>query len=189
MTLILTFASPFYVLQVSDRLVTVSGKEFDAVANKNVIYLARDADATIGYTGRAFVDRVPTDQWIAEKLGGSRAEGERPRKPAIRFTVGPIPKWPKLAQPYTGSGRSWISRFRDLLLQGRIPWFSRAGVSAAVSMFDRFSAGWITCHSRARSERANWTDFGKTNKAQMARHRFVFRCARPATYPLQSSMN
>lgn len=73
MTLHLTRVSNRYTLQVSDRL--VSGGVQDQLANKNLIYWARGAIVTIGYTGLAYElslsDRnVPTDEWIAEKLRG-----------------------------------------------------------------------------------------------------------------------
>ena len=95
MNLILTFASAFYVMHVGDRLVTVTAKEFDPVANKNVIYLERDAVATIGYTGRAYVDQIPTDQWLAEKLA---ARGPKANTQGDQADCRPIPKWPKLAK-------------------------------------------------------------------------------------------
>jgi len=68
MTLILTRASKNYVLQVTDRLVTRGRKPFDTLANKNVLYCARNAIVAMGYTGPAYLDGMPTDQWIVEKL-------------------------------------------------------------------------------------------------------------------------
>ncbi len=58
---------------VSDRL--VSGGMSDPLANKNLIYLARDAVVAIGYAGKAYGlnssnRNMPTDEWIAEKLWG-----------------------------------------------------------------------------------------------------------------------
>jgi len=58
-----------FVLLVEDRLVTdPTGREFDALANKNIIYLARDAIVCMGYTGPAFIGKLPTDSWIVWKL-------------------------------------------------------------------------------------------------------------------------
>ena len=70
MTLNLTLLTTTYVMQVSDRRLTdlLSGGEFDAVANKNVVYLARDGIFTICYSGPAYLEGVPTDTWIACKL-------------------------------------------------------------------------------------------------------------------------
>src|ERR1043166_9325928 len=73
MTLHLTEVSSLYTLQVSDRL--ISGRLTDPLANKNVIYWARDAIVTVGYSGLAYdLDptnpSVPTDEWIASKLLG-----------------------------------------------------------------------------------------------------------------------
>ncbi|MCL5006486.1 MAG: hypothetical protein M1404_08110 [Acidobacteria bacterium] len=71
MTLILNRASAYYVLQVTDRLVTRrTGEAFDHFANKNVLYICKDAAVAIGYTGAAYIDDLPTDVWIAERLTG-----------------------------------------------------------------------------------------------------------------------
>jgi hypothetical protein len=74
MTQILTAACPHYVIQVSDRLLTkacgTDVREFDPIANKTVVFRARDAIVTIGYSGIAFVGSMPTDDWIAQTLWG-----------------------------------------------------------------------------------------------------------------------
>ncbi len=70
MTSILTLVSPAYVVQVSDRRVTLQGgsKEHDPVANKTVVYGARNAIATLGCSGIAYVENIPTDEWIVRAL-------------------------------------------------------------------------------------------------------------------------
>ena len=77
MTLILSYVDRSHVLQVSDRLVSQkwtypSGRSIytahEPFANKAVVYVARDAIATISYTGVAYLDGKNTDQWIAETL-------------------------------------------------------------------------------------------------------------------------
>jgi hypothetical protein len=71
MTLILTFVSPWYVLQMSDRLIsaaTGSGTRSDPLGNKTVIYRASDGILTVGYTGTASIRGLTTDQWITEAL-------------------------------------------------------------------------------------------------------------------------
>jgi hypothetical protein len=78
MTLILTEASIRYVLQVSDRLLTQGRRHFDPVSNKTIVYLCRDALVSIAYSGHAYLDETPTDQWIAELLTGERFEGSHP---------------------------------------------------------------------------------------------------------------
>jgi hypothetical protein len=83
MTLILAQASRRFALEVSKRLVSRGGKAFDAAANKNVIFIAKDAVVAFGYTGRAYSEGVPTDQWIAEVLIGVRFERGR-KPPAVR---------------------------------------------------------------------------------------------------------
>ena len=82
MTLVLTLLTARYVLQVSDRLVTetASCRPFDPLANKNVIYHARDAIVSIGYSGLAYLEGVPTDQWIAQKLRGEDSFFQSPKR-------------------------------------------------------------------------------------------------------------
>ncbi|UVK39914.1 hypothetical protein LHFGNBLO_001329 [Mesorhizobium sp. AR10] len=70
MTLILTVLSPSLVVQVSDRMVTSSGRTFHAAANKAVVFPARDGFLSFGYTGNALFGGKPTDEWIAEQLWG-----------------------------------------------------------------------------------------------------------------------
>lgn len=70
MTLVLTGTASSAVCQVTDRLVTrkITGEGFDALANKNVVFLARDGLVTLGYTGLAYLEGEPTDRWFARKL-------------------------------------------------------------------------------------------------------------------------
>lgn len=66
--------------------------KFDALANKNVVYWARDAIVCMGYTGPAFVGNLPTDSWIVEKLTGlnvSQSFGVR---------TGSLPQWLDIGQ-------------------------------------------------------------------------------------------
>ena len=76
MTLVLTLVTTRYVMQVADRLVTTDGKKFDPASNKSLIYLAKNAIVTIGYSGLAYLDGIPTDEWIAQTLWGK----ELPRR-------------------------------------------------------------------------------------------------------------
>jgi hypothetical protein len=120
-TLHLTLTSGLGVLQVSDRLVSVNTKRgiepFDRTANKTVIYFARDAYLTIGYTGLAYLEDRPTDQWIAEKLIGEEVESRRGPSGGIpqQFIAGPMPAWSDI-----GLARR---RLRDALIAatGRLP--------------------------------------------------------------------
>jgi hypothetical protein len=72
MTLIITVASPLFIIQVGDRLLTraIAGKteEFDANSNKSLIYEASNGLLAISYCGKAFIDGKPTDEWIAMQL-------------------------------------------------------------------------------------------------------------------------
>lgn len=92
MTLIHTEITTRWVLQVSDRLLTVSKagqiEQFDTRSNKTVVFHATDGIATLSYTGLAFLEGTPTDSWIASKLNGT----EHPFDPrrvefSIRFGI------------------------------------------------------------------------------------------------------
>jgi hypothetical protein len=75
-TIILSLVTAHYVLQASDRLLTVEKAEnryepWDPASNKSVIVLARDGLISMGYSGPAFISSVPVDGWIAEVLAGA----------------------------------------------------------------------------------------------------------------------
>lgn len=76
MTQIISLGTPRYVVQVSDRLVSKRKSEklqpHDPRFNKHVLFGARDAIVTIGFTGLAYLANVPTDQWIAAMLAGEQ---------------------------------------------------------------------------------------------------------------------
>jgi hypothetical protein len=85
MTLHLTLATAQYVLQVSDRLTSLDpGKRpWDPLANKNVVYAARDGLISIGYTGVAYIRGLPTDTWIAQTLRGDSLAPEGGRHATV----------------------------------------------------------------------------------------------------------
>ena len=93
MTLVISFATPAYLVQVSDRLVTQRfhnrTQNFDTYSNKAVLYGARDAFAAFGYSGPAYMEGRTTDRWIAELLHGGSAfsTGE-----AVGIKFGPAPQ-------------------------------------------------------------------------------------------------
>ncbi len=75
MTLVLSVATPAFSLQVSDRLVSKGGEPHDPLANKNVVLRATDGLLVFGYTGLAFLDGLPTDTWIADRVSGGACAG------------------------------------------------------------------------------------------------------------------
>ena len=93
MTLVMSFATPAYVVQVSDRLVTQRSRhrtqDFDTYSNKAVLYGARDAFAALGYSGPAYIEGLNTDRWIAELLHGGSAF---PPGETIGIKFGPAPQ-------------------------------------------------------------------------------------------------
>lgn len=74
MTLILRARAPGFVIQASDRMVSLRRgtalEQYDAASNKSLIYYAEDGILTLAYTGLAYIARKTTDQWIAETMCG-----------------------------------------------------------------------------------------------------------------------
>jgi len=73
-TVVLSLVSDAFALQVSDRLLTDANtrKPLDPLANKSIVFFARNAVVAVAYTGAAYVRGQPTDEWIAEKLLGGQ---------------------------------------------------------------------------------------------------------------------
>jgi hypothetical protein len=74
-TLVLTAACPGFVVQVADRRLTLSNRPsaapYDEFANKTVVYRPTDGVVTMGYSGLAYIDGLPTDEWLVQVLTGS----------------------------------------------------------------------------------------------------------------------
>jgi hypothetical protein len=83
MTLVLSLVTRWRAFHVSDRLLTQKAgdlanpdyKEFDAFSNKTVILRTPDALTVCGYSGRAYIDNMPTDSWIAQSFMGTSLGG------------------------------------------------------------------------------------------------------------------
>lgn len=120
MTLHMTFVCGRYVLQLSDRLVSVATRfgiePFERTANKTVVYFARDAYVSIGYTGLAYLKDRTTDQWIAETLIGEEVESRRGPSGGIsqRMIAGPMPPWFDIGTARQVLRRELIAVTRDL---------------------------------------------------------------------------
>lgn len=104
MSLVLTAACPAFTVQVSDRLISTEDRRpnlainrpakrspFDALSNKSIVYRARDAIVSMGYVGSAYLERKPTDEWIAERLWGEPLTVRTPDG-RIPICVGPAPR-------------------------------------------------------------------------------------------------
>jgi hypothetical protein len=78
MTLVLSLACPEYVVHVSDRLLTMKNGSaaFDPIANKCIVYRAKNAYVSIGFAGIAYIDNKPTDKWIVECISGSNLDDQ-----------------------------------------------------------------------------------------------------------------
>jgi hypothetical protein len=78
-TLILSLLTPWYVLQVGDRLVTRPQRrgpasEWDPLANKQLVVRTTDGLIVLGYSGPAYLPDKPTDHAIAEILADARLD-------------------------------------------------------------------------------------------------------------------
>ncbi len=161
MTLILTRASKNYVVQVIDRLVTLSGKAFDEVANKNLLFCASNAIVAMGYTGHAFIGDVPTDQWIVETLTGQVFDRDR-KPPALSF----------VQSPKIDLGRVLIA-LKDAL--DNAPVATRLKLDWVSNPFDLCVAGWQWKKRRCRPIMAKLSKPRHSRRFQLAyapRHSF-----------------
>lgn len=78
MTIIFAAALPGVFVQVSDRLLTKKRnvnstvrRPHDHTSNKSVIYCGKHCKLILGYTGSAYVGKMPTDLWMTQQLWGS----------------------------------------------------------------------------------------------------------------------
>lgn len=86
MTLIVTAIFPRFIVQACDRLVTLKPdfREGDSWSNKTIVFRGTDGVLVMSYTGNAFVQNIPTDEWIAGVLWGAAPErGHDNRRPAL----------------------------------------------------------------------------------------------------------
>jgi len=95
MTQIISHLAANHICQVSDFLVSVrtsrSGLDpHDRAFSKSILYLAKDALVAVGFTGMAYINDIPTDEWIASILAGQslRASDGRGFGTQIRSTAG-----------------------------------------------------------------------------------------------------
>lgn len=70
MTLILSALTHSYVVQVSDRQLSLGGKRIDPPTNKSVIFCGHIA---YGYTGQAFIENKATELWLVDVLAGAQS--------------------------------------------------------------------------------------------------------------------
>ncbi|MBS0532712.1 MAG: hypothetical protein JSR72_01525 [Proteobacteria bacterium] len=120
MTLVLSAATPGFVIQAADRLLTKTVRNqtraSDPIANKTIVYRATDALVAISYSGVAYVRSQPTDEWLAELLWGAPIargpDGNGP--PAFGFAARPN-AWTidraidALRRAVDGQPQSWIT--------------------------------------------------------------------------------
>jgi hypothetical protein len=96
---------------VTDRLLTLpaTGEPYDRDANKNIIFHGRDGVAAIAYSGIAWIDGMPTDQWIVETI----TQEEWGRGEHRGSISGGRPKrWPKLGHAMRLVGQAFDEQCR-----------------------------------------------------------------------------
>lgn len=120
MTQIIGVVTRRCVFHVSDRLLSqqtqAGALPFDRNSNKSVIFCATDAHVIAAYTGRAYLDHIPSDTFIAQSLLGSSLSGQ-----GAFYSVGNPTTW-------TDVGRS-VERLRQSLSDAfqRLPQSERGG--------------------------------------------------------------
>jgi hypothetical protein len=95
MTLIIARVSRRYVLQTTDRLVTSQAprpRPWEGTFNKNLLYSAKNGVVAMGFTGIAYVEGVPTDQWLAQQLVDKPLNGP-PGEPTPAYISGRVRPW------------------------------------------------------------------------------------------------
>jgi hypothetical protein len=127
-TQVISFVSPRYICQASDLLVssTTSGKAiapYDPKFSKNVIFVAKDALVSIGFTGLAYLRGRPTDEWIASVLAGEslEAHGNRGFGTRIRTEAGRYypANWPDIGFALERLRSACALAFADLRRRGQ----------------------------------------------------------------------
>jgi hypothetical protein len=83
MTLILSALTHDYVVQVSDRQLSLGGKKIDPPTNKSVIFCGHIA---YGYTGQAFIENKTTELWLVDVLAGAQSPRQALEAIASRAT-------------------------------------------------------------------------------------------------------
>ena len=65
-----------------DRLLTTDNngraEDWDAFSNKSLLVIANGAHVIVSYSGLAFIDSVPTDEWVAGLITRQDFATERP---------------------------------------------------------------------------------------------------------------
>lgn len=74
MTLIVSVRSYCGTLQMSDRLLSRGGEPWDPESNKTIVLSLSNAIVSISYSGPAYIEGFPTDQWIVQRLTGVLVE-------------------------------------------------------------------------------------------------------------------
>jgi hypothetical protein len=95
----------------TDRLVSRSRVAFDRAANKNLLYSAPDATVLLAYTGSAYIENLPTDEWIARSITG------------VQEPSPPLPGTPLGSGTWTGT---MVNVSRTGFDGDRVSWFTRS---------------------------------------------------------------
>jgi hypothetical protein len=180
MTLILTRTSRRYSLMLTDRKVTQGDAVLDPDANKNVVFADRNAVVAIAYTGLAYIETVPTDQWIVQTLTGLVfPEGRRGRGTVPNFMT-------KRYEPQYWGLR--IRRLRDRLNQVGPLILREYRWSWTDKSFDVLIAGWEWNHGQARPYVASLTKPPRSERFELTTPKRYWHVPRDGHLPFMMSV-
>jgi len=119
MTQVFSVVTRNHVLHVSDRLISrqrdgASAVAFDRNSNKAVIFCARDAHVVVAFTGRAFLDHIPTDTFVAQSLAGANLTSR-----GAFFGIGARANWLDIGRSVERLRHDLTAAFRRLPVRER----------------------------------------------------------------------
>lgn len=147
MTLIVSYASRFVQITVSDRRTTIDNVVHDEQVNKIIVFRADGQVGTIGYTGVAIIDGRPADEWLVSLMVPGLD-----RNPASSFRVVAIPTTLKTMVNRIVRGL----RGRAAISNGFRSAYFQVGVSAVISARDQTQPYLLIITKRAHSRKLHF---------------------------------
>jgi hypothetical protein len=167
MTLAMSLISSPFVLQVSDRLVsrqlsyqdgTKRYRPYDVLANKSIVFLAKDALVSISYSGTAFIRGIPSDVWLARAL-----HPPLETKPRFAFQAGDDYRPESLYTAIARVGETLITDFNGMPLERREQGLNLEIVGYRWSPKQRIEIpfAWHLTHSGDLSQKGQWERYSR----------------------------
>jgi hypothetical protein len=96
MTLVMSLVHAPLAFHEGDRLITEPDKgrrkKWDPLTNKSVLVLAQNGYMCVSYSGLAYIDGKPTDQWLAEAASGRQTISGVAGGPATLYSTTLMPR-------------------------------------------------------------------------------------------------